>query len=146
MIHVTLLGIPNPDRTSWTKSPTTTTQQQLYAVGICESVSHINHLGVRMKIVKMDRRFSLYHEGFTHQIRNFRVTPDNELRELESYFIKKYGYSSEFVFYHGISQREYNTHWRMERAKRRFTGGTKIYVKNEQDLLWLALKFNAQIG
>lgn len=98
-----------------------------------------------MKIVKMDRRFALYHEGFTHQIRNFSI-PNNELRELESYFVKKYGHSSDFIFTHGVSVREYNLHWRKVSAKRRFTGGTKIYVKHEEDLIMLALKFSAKIG
>ena len=96
-----------------------------------------------MKIVKMDRRFTLYHEGFTHQIRN---TTTQESRELSSYFIKKYGMSSDFVLTNDKFQRQYNTHWRREQAKRRFTGGTKIYVKHPEDLVILGLKFGAKIG
>lgn len=96
-----------------------------------------------MKIVKMDRRFTLYHEGFTHQLRNMTL---EERRQVESYFVRKYGLSSDFIFHNGVSQREYNTHWRREQQKRRFSGGTKIYVKHEQDLVMLGLKFGAKIG
>ena len=96
-----------------------------------------------MKIVKMDRRFTLYHEGFTHQLRSMTL---DERRQVEGYFVKKYGMSSDFILHNGMYQREYNTHWRREQAKRRFTGGTKIYVKHPEDLVMLGLKFGAKIG
>lgn len=95
-----------------------------------------------MKIVELDRRFTLFHEGFTHQIRG---TTQQERQDIESYLSKKYGPSSDFIWTHGISVRDYNRNWRSERPKRRFSGGTKIYVKNEQDLLWVALKFSEQL-
>lgn len=96
-----------------------------------------------MKIVKMDRRFALYHQGFTHQIRNCSLS---ERADIESYFFKKYGLSSDFVLYNGLYQREYNSHWRTEKANRRFSGGTKIYVKHPEDLVMIGLKFGARIG
>lgn len=113
------------------------------AAGICLSVPLIKALGVRVKIVKMDRRYTLYHQGFTYQIKNMSL---EERNDLSSFFTMKYGYSSEHVFYNNMIQRKYNTHWRCEQAKRRFTGGTKIYVRHEQDLVMLALKFSAKIG
>jgi hypothetical protein len=120
-----------------------TTPQLQSAVGICVLVNHINHLGADMKIVKMDRRFALYHEGFTHQIRNTSLTERNELC---SYFGKKYGHSSDFIWTHGVSVRQYNRNWRTEQAKRRFSGGTKIYVKHPEDLVMIGLKWGAKIG
>ena len=111
-------------------------------MGIYRNANPIKAPGASMKIIKMDRRFARYHEGFTHQIRGMTL---DERRQLESYFVKKYGSSSDFIFHNGVSQREYNTHWRREKAQRSYTGGTKIYVKHEQDLVMLGLKFNLTV-
>lgn len=93
-----------------------------------------------MKLIKMDRRFALYHEGFTHQIRNMNI---NERFKIQQWLTEKYG--DPHSYGQGFTK-EYNLNWRLERAKRRFTGGTKIYVKHEQDLVMLGLKFGAKIG
>ena len=92
-----------------------------------------------MKIVKMDRRFTHYHQGFTHQIRsmNFR-----ERLEVEQFLKNQYG--AAYDYGEGVVK-EYNPNWRLERAKRSYTGGTKIYVKHERDLVLLNLKFNLMI-
>jgi hypothetical protein len=143
VIHVMRLGTLSPDKASWIKSPTMTTAQHQSVAGICVLVNPINPLGADMKIVKMDRRFALYHQGFTHQIRNTSLTERNELC---SYFGKKYGHSSDFIFTQGMSVRQYNRNWRTEQAKRRFSGGTKIYVKHPEDLVMIGLKWGAKIG
>lgn len=96
-----------------------------------------------MKLIKMDRRFSLYHEGFTHQIRsmNFR-----ERNEVEKFFRDRYGANRDLVERNGFTILEFNRNWRLERSKRRFTGGSKIYIKHEQDLVMLALKFGTLLN
>lgn len=93
-----------------------------------------------MKIVKMDRRFTHYHQGFTHQIRgmNFR-----ERLEIEKFLRDQYG--DNVVRIPGEPLGEYNRNWRLERARRSYTGGTKIYVKHERDLVMLGLKFNLTV-
>lgn len=138
------LGTPNLDKaSSWIKSLTMKVVPTQFVAATFVNVNPIKVLAVSMKITKLDRRFSLYQTGFTHQIKN---TTQSERYEIESYFRKKYGPSSDFIWTHGISVRDYNMNWRSERQKRRFSGGTKIYVKHEQDLIWLALKFSQQIG
>lgn len=96
-----------------------------------------------MKIIKMDRRFSLYHEGFTHQIRSMTFSERNSV---EKFFRDRYGATRDLVERNGFTILESNRHWRLERSKRRFSGGTKIYIKHEQDLVLLALKFGVLVN
>lgn len=93
-----------------------------------------------MKIIKMDRRFTLYHQGFTHQIRSMNL---RERYEVSTWLTEKYG--AAYDYGDGLVK-VHNRNWRLERPRRSYTGGTKIYVKHEQDLVFLGLKFGARIG
>lgn len=94
-----------------------------------------------MKIVKMDRRFARFHEGFTHQIRSMTFS---ERMAVEQFLRGQYG--DNIVREPGQILGDYNRNWRLEKPARKYTGGTKIYVKHEQDLVMLGLKFGAKIG
>ena len=93
-----------------------------------------------MRLIKMDRRFAMYHQGFTHQLRsmNFR-----ERLEVEHFLKNQYGAAYD---YGDGMVKIHNRNWRIEKAKRSYTGGTKIYLKHERDLVLLNLKFGARIG
>lgn len=95
-----------------------------------------------MKIIKMDRRFEMAQYGFTHQLRSMGVKEKNEVAK---FFRDKYGPSRDLVLIGDKYVEQRNDNWREVRAKRRFTGGTKIYIKHEQDLTLLALKFSEYI-
>jgi hypothetical protein len=88
----------------------------------------------------MDRRFDMYRQGFTHQIRNMTI---DERHRLTDFFAKKYGPSRDHVLVNDKYVEQLNNHWRWQQQKRRFT---EIYVKHEQDLVMLGLKFGAKIG
>lgn len=82
----------------------------------------------------MDRRFALYHEGFTHEIRSMTVSERAEIsRYLQERYGNPYTYGEHMI-------KNYNANWRLERAKRRFTGGHRIYLKHDHDLVILGLK------
>lgn len=95
-----------------------------------------------MKIVKMDRRFEMTQYGFTHQLRSMGI---KEKHEVCKFFQDKYGPSRDHVLVGDKYVEQRNGNWREVRAKRRFTGGTKIYVKHEHDLTLLGLKFSEYI-
>lgn len=141
---MTALMIPTMPRVSncLIKFPTQKAKPTEYAVDTYELANHGNHQGARVKIVKMDRRFALYHEGFTHQIRGMNL---NERFRVEEFFRTRYGDNRDLVERNGVSVLEYNRNWRLERSKRRFSGGTKIYIKHPHDLALLSLKFSEDI-
>lgn len=94
-----------------------------------------------MKLVKMDRRYSLYHQGFTHQLKYFGL---EERRNLERFFTERYGANREYGE-HWSDGYTMNRNWRIENkdssGKRRW----RIYVKHEQDLVLLGLKYGLKI-